>query len=82
MKVKKTVVIWVITISFILLLGWYGTLILWSMSVDGNVPGILRWGFTAGVFLVLVPVIILMIITTLRRKHEIDEEDDDDLSKY
>ena len=82
MKVKKTVVIWVITISFILLLGWYGTLILWSISVDGNVPGILRWGFTAGVFLVLVPVIILMIITTLRRKREIDEEDEDDLSKY
>ncbi len=82
MKAKKTVVIWVITVLFLLLAGWYGTVIIWGINSDGDVPGLVRWGFTAAVFLILVTVMILMIITTLRRKREIDEEDEDDLGKY
>lgn len=82
MKVKRTVVIWIITFLFILLVGWYGTMILWGLRLNGEIPGILRWALLIVVFLVLVPVIILMIITTLGRKREIEQEDKDDLSKY
>lgn len=82
MKVKKTVVIWIITALFILLVGWYGTTILWGLNQDGDIPGIIRWALLAVVFLVFVPTTILMMITTLRRMREIKEEDEDDLSKY
>jgi uncharacterized protein YbjQ (UPF0145 family) len=42
MKAKKTVVIWVITILFLFLAGWYGTVILWGINSDGNVKSMRR----------------------------------------
>jgi uncharacterized protein YbjQ (UPF0145 family) len=42
MKAKKTVVIWVITILFLFLAGWYGTVILWRINSDGNVKSMRR----------------------------------------
>lgn len=82
MKVKKTVITWVITTLFLLLVGWYGIAILWALRQDGDVPGIIRWGLLGVVFLILVPIMIMMLVTAVRRKREIDEEDEDDLGQY
>ena len=82
MKVKKTVITWVITALFLLLAGWYGITILWALRQDGDVPGIIRWGLLGAVFLILGPVMVMMIITAVRRKREIDAEDEDDLGQY
>jgi hypothetical protein len=82
MKIGKTAVIWIITVLFVLLVAWYGAVILWGVNAEGNVPGIVRWGVSAAVSVIAGTLIVLMIITTLRRKREIDEEDEDDLGKY
>jgi len=82
MKVRNYVITGIITLLFLILLGWSLMASLWGIQQEQNVPVWLRVGSIGLTVLIILPIMIMMIVTAVKRKNEIDEEDEDDLSQY
>ena len=82
MKKRNIILTWIITVLFLLLTGWYGAVLYWSVRSEEDIPFLVKGGVVGIIFLILLPVMIMMVVTAVQRKKEIEREDEDDLSQY